>query len=73
MKTQKTNKKKLDTIIKGVFTYWIVFIAIAWVTYWVKGDLPEVLIEHGLNGGAIELVLAALIEIFSNKGGKRNE
>jgi len=68
-----TNKRKIDIIVKGVCIYWIVFVIVAWVTYWFKSDLPESLIQYGLSGGAIELVLSAAIEIFSNKKEKKDE
>ena len=63
--------KKIDRIVKGVCAYFVLFVCFAWLTYWIKGDLPDVLIQYGLGGGAIELVLTAAIEIFSNtkKGG----
>lgn len=62
-----TKKKKLDTFVKGIFIYWLSFVAIAWVTYWIKGDVPEPLIQYGLGGGAVELACTAAIEILSNK------
>lgn len=55
--------KTLTKIIRGVMIYWIVFVCIAWITYWIKGDVPEVLIQYGLGGGAIELVAGAIIEV----------
>lgn len=47
--------------------YWIIFIIIAWITFWVKGDVPEPLIQYGLGGGAVELVMTAAIEIFTGR------
>ena len=66
-------KKKLDAIIIGTFIYVIIFVAIGWVTYWIKGDVPEPLIQYGLGGGVLELVLSASIEIFSNKRRSKDE
>ena len=65
-------KKKLDRFVTGVFAYFIIFVIVSWVTYWVKGDVPEVLIQCGLGGGAIELVATAVIEILTNKGGRKD-
>lgn len=59
----------MDIFVKGVFIYWIVFVLIAWITYWIKDSVPDTLIQYGLGGGAIELVAAAAIEILSNKKG----
>lgn len=55
--------KKLDLIVRGVLIYWIVFVALCFITFWVKGDEPITLITYGLGGSAIELVVTALIEI----------
>lgn len=73
MKKRISNKKKIDRIVTGVCTYFILFVITAWITYWIKGDLPESLIQYGLGGGTLELVLSAAIEIFSNKRGDKNE
>ena len=69
MMAKKSTKpyKKIDKIVKGVCTYFVLFVIFAWVTYWVKGDVPESLIQYGLGGSTVELVLTAAIEIFSNK------
>ncbi len=72
-KKDVSNKRKIDIIVKGVCIYFILFVITAWVTYYLKGDLPEALIQYGLGGGTLELVLAAAIEIFSNGRGKKNE
>ena len=65
--TPRRKKKKIDIFVVGVFTYIIVFVTVAWVTYWIKGDVPDALIEFGLGGGVIELALTAAIEITTNK------
>lgn len=67
-----SNKKKIDRIVIGTCIYFVSFMIVAWVTYWVKGDVPDTLIEFGSGGGILELVLTAAIEIFSNKKGDRN-
>ena len=67
----KKRKKKMDLFVIGVLMYWVAFILIAWITFWVKGDVPDTLIQYGLGGGAVELVMTAAIEIFT--GSKRNE
>lgn len=65
----KPKRKKIDIIVRGVLIYWVVFVAIAWVTYWVKDSVPETLIQYGLGGGAIELLLTAWIETHRDKEG----
>lgn len=59
--------KKIDIFVIGIMMYWIIFIIIAWITFWVKGDVPEPLIQYGLGGGAVELVMTAAIEIFTGR------
>ena len=68
----KKPKKKLDMIVKGVCIYWITFVSIAWITYWVKDSVPDTLIQFGLGGSVLELVLTALIEITKAKLEKMN-
>lgn len=60
---KKATKKKLDRIVKCVCIYWLVFISIAWVTFWVKDSVPDTLIQYGLGGGAVELLISGIIEI----------
>lgn len=73
IKKRMSNRKKLDIILIGTFIYIFLFVVVAWVTYYLKGDVPDVLIQYGLGGSTLELVLAAAIEIFSNKRGKKDE
>ena len=56
-------KKKLDKIVKGVCLYWCVFVAVAWITFWFKDSVPDTLIQYGLGGGAVELIVSGVIEI----------
>lgn len=56
-------KKKLDKIFKGVCIYWCVFVAVAWITFWFKDSVPDTLIQYGLGGGAVELIVSGVIEI----------
>lgn len=64
---QRDNKKKpkkIDRIVRGVCIYWIVFVSVAWITFWIKDSVPDTLIQYGLGGGAVELVISGAIEIF---------
>lgn len=56
--------KKIDRIVKGVCIYWIVFVCVAWVTFWVKDSVPDTLIQFGLGGGAVELLVTGGIEVM---------
>lgn len=70
---QKKKPKKIDLIVRGVLTYWIVFVAIAWVTFWVKDSVPDTLIQYGLGGGAVELLVTGVIEIMRDLVQRRSE
>ena len=63
----KPKKKKLDRIVKAVLIYWIVFVSVAWITFWIKDSVPDTLIQYGLGGGAVELLITGVIEIMRDK------
>ena len=71
---KKSNKtKKIDKIVKGVLIYWVLFIITAWVTYWVKDSVPDTLIQYGLGGGAVELLITGVLEIARDKFNKEDK
>lgn len=63
----KPKPKKLDVIVRGVCIYWIIFVGVAWITFWVKDSVPDTLIQFGLGGGAVELLVTGVIEIARDK------
>ena len=63
----KPKKKKLDRIVRGVLIYWVVFVTVAWITFWIKDSIPDTLVTAGLGGGAVELLITGAIEIFRDK------
>lgn len=69
-RNSKPKPKKIDKIVKGVLVYWCAFVILAWVTFWVKDSVPDTLIQYGLGGGAVELLVTGLIEIFRDKMNK---
>ena len=66
----KKPTKKLDKIVKGVLIYWIVFVSVAWITFWIKDSVPDTLVQYGLGGGAVELLITGAIEIMRDKFNK---
>ena len=60
-------EKMLKKVVKGVLFYWIIFISISWITFWVKGSVPDTLIQIGLGGGAFELLCSTIIEVAHKK------
>ena len=71
-KPEKRKSKKIDKIVKGVLIYWIVFVLIAWITFWIKDSVPDTLIQYGLGGGAVELLITGAIEIMRDKMNKED-
>lgn len=67
----KKQLKKLDVFCIGVFSYWIIFVLLSFITYWTMGSVPDTLIQYGLGGGAFELACMAAIEITTNKKGEK--
>lgn len=70
--SQKPKKKKIDKIVRGVLIYWIVFVFVAWITFWIKDSVPDTLIQYGLGGGAVELLVTGAIEIMRDKLNKED-
>ena len=69
-----TNKpKKIDFIGLGVLLYWVIFVIVACVTFYIKDSVPDTLIQYGLGGSAIELVVSGAIEILRDKRRKRED
>lgn len=65
-------KKKIDKIVRSVLIYWVVFIIVAWITFWVKDSIPDTLVQYGLGGGAVELLITGAIEIFRDRPNKED-
>ena len=72
-KMQRKKSKKIDLIVRGVLIYWIVFVTVAWITFWIKDSVPDTLVQYGLGGGAVELLVTGAIEIFRDKLNKEGE
>lgn len=71
-KMQRKKPKKIDLIVRGVLIYWIIFVAVAWITFWVKDSIPDTLVQYGLGGGAVELLVTGAIEIMRDKLNKED-
>lgn len=72
-RNEKSKPKKIDKIVRGVCIYWAVFVAIAWITFWVKDSVPDTLIHFGLGGGAVELLITGAIEILRDRMNKEDK
>lgn len=69
----KKKSKKIDKIVFGVLFYWIIFVTVAWITFWVKDSVPDTLVTVGLGGGSVELIITGAIEIFRDKLSKEDK
>lgn len=69
----KKKPKKIDKIVRGVLIYWIVFVTVAWITFWVKGSIPDTLVTMGLGGGSVELIITGALEIARDRFSKKEE
>lgn len=65
--------KKLDKIVKGVLIYWVLFVTVAWVAFFIKDSVPDALIQYGLGGGAVELIVTGAIEIMRDRLSRKEE
>lgn len=65
--------KKIDMIVRGVLIYWVIFVTVSWVTYWIKDSVPDTLIQYGLGGGAVELLISGGIEIARDRMTKKED
>lgn len=65
--------KKIDRIVRGVLIYWVIFVSVAWITFWIKDSVPDTLIQYGLGGGAVELLVTGAIEIMRDKLNKEDK
>jgi len=69
-------KKKRDTthivlLCMGVFI--LLFVIAMIVTFWVKGSVPDTLIQYTLGAGGIEALLLAVIKITKTIKGEKPE
>ena len=71
-KLLQVKTKKIDRIVRGVLIYWVVFVCVAWITFWIKDSVPDTLVQYGLSGGAVELLITGAIEIFRDKLNKED-
>lgn len=61
--TKKKNDNHIKKVVTGVFIYWILFVIVTWITFWVKGSIPDTLVQVGLGGGGFELICTTVIEV----------
>ena len=66
------NDNHLKKIVTGVLIYFISFVIVTYITFYIKGSIPDTLVQFGLGGGAVELFSTALIQMWKKKYEKDN-
>ena len=74
MSTKRRSRRKKHTanrvlILLGLFL--LAFIAAMTVTYWVKGGVPDTLIQYTLGAGGVEALVLAGIKISKVLAGEK--
>ena len=75
----KPPKKERDTakiVLVFLAVFIVTFVAVMIVTFWVKGSVPDTLIQYVLGAGGLEALLLAGIKIaglFCNSKNKKPE
>lgn len=73
MSTRRKRKQKHTAnrvlILLGLFL--LVFIAVMVVTFWVKGAVPDTLIQYTLGAGGVEALVLAGIKISKVVAGEK--
>ena len=62
-----------NVILLAMGLFALVFIAAMTVTFWVKGAVPDTLIQYTLGAGGVEALLLAGIKISKVKAGEGGE
>ncbi len=69
--------KTSNIVLLALGVFLLAFITAMILTYWVKGGVPDTLIEYVLDGSKVEALVLALITIskviIGKKDGKREE
>ena len=60
---RKPKKKTRDKVLLFLGIFAVVFIVTMIVTFWVKGSVPDTLIQYTLGAGGLEALLLAGITI----------
>ena len=66
-------KKTSNIVLLSLGIFVVGFVIAMTVTYWVKGGVPDTLIQYTLGAGGIEAVLLAGIKITITLSGKAAE
>lgn len=66
----RRRRKTSDAVLLALGLFAAIFIAVMVVTFWVKGAVPDTLIQYTLGAGGVEALLLAGIKISKVRNGK---
>lgn len=70
-RSKKAKTSNVVLLVLGLFA--AAFIAVMTVTFWVKGSVPDTLIQYTLGAGGVEALLLAGIKISKVRAGEGGE
>ena len=68
---RREKHKTSDMVLLGMGLFVAAFIVIMIVTFWVKGSVPDTLIQYTLGAGGVEALLLAGIKISKVRAGDK--
>ena len=70
---RRRRQKTSNVILLAMGLFALAFIVVMTVTFWVKGAVPDTLIQYTLGAGGVEALLLAGIKISKVRNGKEGE
>ena len=68
---RRRRRKTSDAVLLAIGLFAAAFIAVMVVTFWVKGSVPDTLIQYTLGAGGVEALLLAGIKISKVRAGDK--
>ena len=70
---RRSKRKTSNAVLLVLGLFLLAFIVTMIVTFWVKGSVPDTLIQYTLGAGGLEAVLLAGIKISKVVSGEKEE
>lgn len=68
---RRRQRKTSNVILLAMGLFALAFIVVMTVTFWVKGSVPDTLIQYTLGAGGVEALLLAGIKISKVRAGDK--
>lgn len=68
---RRRRRKTSNVILLAMGLFALAFIVVMTVTFWVKGSVPDTLIQYTLGAGGVEALLLAGIKISKVRAGEK--